>query len=174
MQGLFRKTAGVNGLWPADQPRVATGLAGPRPAPVDRGGGGWSTGPPWTGEGRAAGRGDGAMAAPVSSSRRLCGAREAVPRARTRRARCGECGASAGHAEERPGRVGFAAGRLGDGENSGEHEGVMGKGRRHAEGTRVLVVPLRGRVRAHFDENSSGAERSGGRDLGDFNGGGKL
>jgi hypothetical protein len=70
--------------------------------------------------------------------------------------------------------VGFAAGRLGDGENSGEHEGVMGKGRRHAEGTSVLVVPLRGRVRAHFDENSSGAERSGGRDLGDFNGGGKL
>ena len=34
---------------PVDLPRGASGLAGPRPAPVDRGGGALSTGPWWTG-----------------------------------------------------------------------------------------------------------------------------
>jgi len=145
-------------VWPVDLPRGASGLAGPRPAPVDRGGGGWSTGPPWTGEGRAAGRDGGAMAAPVSSSQRLCGAREAVPRARTRRVRRGGCSAKAGRTEERPGRVGFAAGRLGDDENSGDFK------------ARASGLHERGLVAARVLGTRAGGDRVlfiGGRDLGE-------
>jgi len=39
-------------------------------------------------------------------------------------------------------------------QHSDKHEGVIGKRRRHAEGTSVLIVPLRGRVRAHHSENN--------------------
>jgi hypothetical protein len=115
VQGLFRKTAGVNGLWPADRPRVATGLAGPRPAPVDRGGGGWSTGPPWTGEGRAAGHGGGAMAArlqlAVAALRGTGNDGEGTGVLHgPRRARCACCGD-----RKRPGRTGRGEGRFGGG-----------------------------------------------------------
>ena len=133
--------------------------------------GAWSTGPWWTGAGSGERTVSGGawprrrFGRPrVELAARCCGAREAVPRARTRRLRRGGYGAQAGRAEERPRRVGFAAGRrLGGGHlrqgraRERERERRWGRVRRVAH----LRAELRGRFASSGTRRPMGSTAAG-------------
>ena len=139
-------------------PRVGLGVAGPRRgcgpglralvhrSTVDRGRVG------------AAGRGGGAMAAPVSSPRRRCRAWGATPRAWSRRAGRGECVARVGRAVEGPGRARTAAG-------VGRGGGVLQRTRvRKRKRERERKGNGRGRhLAANVEGRSSSSEMGSGR-----------
>ena len=145
------------------RPRGGAEMAGPWSAPMDRGGGGESIGPRWTGLGpgdrlRAAGRRAWAAApwpTPTRWPRRRYGARRAASRARACCVGYGGCDARIGHSGERPGRGGHAAASI-----SGEATRCAERGRARAKSTDAFAVHVRTTEGPHLDENDGEAASS--------------